>query len=306
MSYTLVLNNKNLVGTGNNIYQYNFLQGNFNIPDDTEIMVANCQIPYSFYNITTAYNNNKFVFNFPSGSSTYTTIIITIPDGFYTTTSLNNYLQNWMISNGYYLINSSTGQNVYYIQMVYNTYQYGNQLLFSPVPTSLPAGYSLPSGYTTGTIFGGNGFPTVSRTPYITIYNLTNNSFGNFLGFGNTSTDINIPATIPTITSYSINSTSTPIGSTINSIIMRCSIVKNNVSTPNDILDSFSITANTAFGTNINYTPAIPKWVKVSGGSFSNFIITFTDQNYNLLPALDSNILITLLLKFPDKKNNSY
>jgi hypothetical protein len=82
-----------------------------------------------------------------------------------------------MISKGYYLVNGS-GQNVYYYTMQYNSYQYGNQLLAYTFPISLPSGYSLPSesGYTTSTIFGGNGFPTVSRTPFISI-------FGNNFGF---------------------------------------------------------------------------------------------------------------------------
>ncbi len=51
--------------------------------------------------------------------------------------------------------------------MQYNSYQYGNQLLAYRVPTALPSGYSLPTGYTSSTIFGGNGFPTVSRTPLL-------------------------------------------------------------------------------------------------------------------------------------------
>ena len=81
---------------------------------------------------------------------------------------------------------------------------------------------------------------------------------------------------------------------------MRCSIVKNTVASPNDILDSFPIQSGSAFGTNINYLPTIPRWVRVSAGNFSNFVITFTDQNLNLLASLDNNILITLLLKFPN------
>ena len=88
MSFTLVLNSQNGDGSGNNTYKYNFIQGNFNIPPDSEVMVANFQIPYSFYNITAAYNNNQFQFSWPTGSSGYTTTMITIPDGFYTTTSL--------------------------------------------------------------------------------------------------------------------------------------------------------------------------------------------------------------------------
>jgi hypothetical protein len=528
MSFTLVINSKNTFGSGNNCYKYDFIQGNFNIPPDSEVMVANVQIPYSFYNITQAYNNNSFQFSFPTATYTYATSTITIPDGFYTTTSLNYYLQQWMISNGYYLINGS-GQNVYYYTMQYNSYQYGNQLLAYTVPTSLPSGYSLPTGYNTSTIFGGNGFPTVSRTPFITILG---NNFGTFLGYtagsypiqgsganivpvlsttsiasftinnsgsgyqgtlpivltggggtysgftanvvngvitsinagtssgytsvptvsitggggsgvnitcvlsGNTigtftivSGGTNYTSTTPvtitqsgatasgyvatvsatgTITAisggtssgfsyfttppvisittpvaginfsasavlsgttissltinngginyspstqiafsggggsgataiatvvsgsitaytslsggsgytslpsiviysagstvnYSGNSPITPVGSTVNSIILRCSLVDNKVSIPMDILDSFTI-GGVGFGQNINYSPQVSKWVKLSAGSFSNFYITFCDQNLNTIAALDNNIMVTLLFRLGKPK----
>ena len=80
MSFTLVVNSQNLVNSGSyyNTYQYNFIQGNFNIPPDSEIMVATLQIPYSFYNITSALNNNQFQFSFPTGAPTYNTSTITI------------------------------------------------------------------------------------------------------------------------------------------------------------------------------------------------------------------------------------
>ena len=48
MSFTLVLNSKNSFGANNNTYKYDFIQGNFNIPPDSEVMIANVQIPYSF------------------------------------------------------------------------------------------------------------------------------------------------------------------------------------------------------------------------------------------------------------------
>ena len=290
MSFTLVLNSQNVFGSGNNTYKYDFIKGNFTIPEGAEAMVVNVQLPYSFYNITSAYNNNQFRFYFPTGSTTYSTNTITIPDGFYTTTSLNFYLQQWMISNGYYLVNSS-GQNVYYYTLQYNTYQYGNQLLAFLVPTSLPAGFSLPAGYTTTTIFGGNGFPTASRTPYLEI--LSNSNFGTFLGFPTGTYPAPAQAS-----NYSINSLITPVGSFVNSVIIRCSLVNNRVGNPMDILDSFTI-GSTSFGSNINYAPSVNKWVKLSAGTFSNFLITFCDQNLNLIQALDNNILVTILFRFP-------
>ena len=285
MSFSLIVNSTNNVGTNNNTYLYNFIQGNFTIPEDSEIMVSACQIPYSFYNITSAYNNNSFSFSFPTGSSTYTTTTIVIPDGFYTTTSLNAYLQQWMIGKGYYLINAS-GQNFYYLSIQYNTFQYGNQIICTPVPISLPTGYTQPSNWA--------GYPTVSRTPYITILATTTNNFFKYLGFN--AGDYGISQT----TSQSYNSQLTPQGSTVNSIIIRCSLVKNNVGIPMDMLDSFPI-SNTSFGANINYSPQVSKWVALNSGTFSNFIITICDQNLNLIQSLDNNILLTLLMRFPNK-----
>jgi hypothetical protein len=113
MSFTLVLNSQNVIGSGNNTYKYDFIKGNFTIPEDSEVMVANVQLPYSFYNITSAYSNNQFKLYFPTASSTNNTYTITIPDGFYTTTSLNFFLQQFCITNGLYLVNLSIqGQNM--------------------------------------------------------------------------------------------------------------------------------------------------------------------------------------------------
>jgi hypothetical protein len=68
---------------------------------------------------------------------------------------------------------------LYYYTIQYNSYQYKKKLLAYTIPTVLPSGYSLPSGCTTSTIFGGNGFPTVSRTPFITVLG---NNFCTFIG----------------------------------------------------------------------------------------------------------------------------
>ena len=296
MSFALVINSQNLVGNGNNTFQYNFIGNTFTIPEGSEMMVTNIQIPYSFYNISQAYGNNSITLNFPNNSAGYTAYNWTIPDGFYTVSSLNFWLQQQMIANNLYLVNTSTGQNVYFISIVVNTFQYGNQVLAYTVPLSLYAGYSIPTN-------GSFTFPTgVARTPYLTIPKLLSTpTIGTLLGFGSTSATTNIPAANST-TNTSSNSTMTPMGSIINSLILRCSLVNNKVTSPFDILDSFSIPNGTTFGQNINYTPQVSKWVKISNGTFNSFIITFTDQNLNVINANDPNILVTLLLKFP--KNN--
>ena len=61
MSNCLVLNSTNVVGNNNNTYKYNFINGMFQIKD-CEISIANISIPYSWFNITSAYQNNSFQF----------------------------------------------------------------------------------------------------------------------------------------------------------------------------------------------------------------------------------------------------
>ena len=258
--------------------------GGFRIDDDMEAMVSSAQIPYSIFNITAAYNNNSFVLNFPTGSTStsYTQFTIILPDGFYTMSDFNNYIDQFCITNGLYLINSS-GQNVYYINFSTNQNYYAVQLLLYTVPTSLPVGYTAPSNWI--------GYSTYSsaRTLYITIYN----NLSNYLGL----TQGAYPVTLPQLSNYSLLSNKTPpIATNVNSIIIHSSLVNNSVVSPSNMLDAFQIT-NTTFGFNINYTPAIEKYVKLTKGVFNSMTLYLTDQNNTPITLNDPNILITLLFK---------
>ena len=93
MSYNLIINSSNVSNTLNNSYFYNFIKCSFEIPQNAEIMQTSFQIPYSRYNITGRYNNNSFKIYFPIGNTIYNSYTVTLPDGFYTTTSLNAYIQ---------------------------------------------------------------------------------------------------------------------------------------------------------------------------------------------------------------------
>jgi hypothetical protein len=278
MSYNLVINSTNVANSLNNMYQYNFIKGSFEIPEGAEMMISTFQIPYSWYNITAKYNNNSFKLYFPTSTSTYTAFTVTIPDGFYTTTSLNAYIQQFCITNGLYLIDGG-GNYVYYVSVQYNATYYANQLIAKLVPVSLPTGYTAPSNWI--------GYPTVSRTPYIEI--LSTSNFGTYLGFSVGTYGINQTS------NYSINSNLIPVGSTVNSLIIRCSLVNNNVSSPTDVMDSFPI--NGTFGANLNYNNQIEKWIKLSPGKYNNFIVSIVDQNLNDISILDSNLLINFIIR---------
>lgn len=281
-TFTLVLNSNNVVANSNNTqFRYNFLNGSFKIDDGSQMCVSSIVMPYSWFNISQSYGNNTFTFTFPqtAGITSYT---VTLPDGFYQTSDINNYFQQFCIANGLYLINAS-GQYVYYMVFTLATNSYANQILFFNVPTTLTGltGWSAPSNWV--------GFPASTLCPTITIPTSTGiSSIGTLLGFsagtyGGTSS------------SNSVLSNITPVGSNVNAITIRSNIVNNNVAMPSDIITSIPI--NATFGSNINYIPSFEQFVNIKAGVYNNLTISFTDQNFNQIYAKDPNVIITLIIR---------
>ena len=93
--------------------------------------------------------------------------------------------------------------------------------------------------------------------------------------------------------------TITMTATTVNSLLVKCSLVNNGCSNQSDILDAFAIggTSDGKFGGNLNYTNNIEKWVRISEGRYNNFIVTIVDQNNNEISILDNNLLINFLIR---------
>ena len=250
-----------------------------------EMCVSALTIPYSFFNVTQYYNNQSFSIIFPTGATTQT-LSITLTPGFYLVSDIENYIQNQCIAAGLYLINAS-GQYVYYFNIYTNTTYYSTQIVCSVVPTTLPTGYSYAK---TGTYSTSGGLPTTANlVPQLVLP--STGGINTIIGW--------VAGTFPTSSTqangYSAYGTVTPVGSTVNSIVMRCNILKNYVTSPSDILDGFPI--NATFGSNITYVPSFEKWISINNGTFSNFILNFVDQNLNTIYAQDSNVSVTLLIR---------
>lgn len=280
-TFTLVLNSNNVVANSNNTqFRYNFLNGAFRIEDGSEMCISSLVVPYSWFNISQSYGNNTFSFTFPDSASVSSPYAVTIPDGFYTVTDMNNYLQQFCIANGLYLINAS-GQYVYYMVFTQATNSYANQILFLQFPNALPAGWSTPSGF--------HGFNATAWCPSLTISATTGiSNFGVFLGFSAGTYG-------GTATSNSVLSNIVPIGTLVNAVTIRSNIVNNNVAMPSDIITSIPI--NSTFGSNINYSPSFEGFVNIKAGVYNNLTVTLTDQNFNTIYAKDPNVIITLIIR---------
>ena len=288
-SNTLILNSQNIIGFNNNTFQYRFKNNGFTIPTGSEISVSSIQIPYSWYNVSSFYQNQNFRILWPvTDASQYTVFNIKLDEGFYTVNDIQNFIEQQCITNNLYLINAN-GDYVYFINLSYNLSAYKIQLILNTVPTSTPVG-----GYTKPPLFPAYPTNVGGRTPR---FEVLDDLFGRLLGF-----NVGIyPATTPMTASYDRLSDYTPLGSNVNSLIVRCNVISNDVSMPSDILDSFGIPNGSSFGSNIVYEPSFQKWVTIREGTYSNMNITIQDQSFTDIKILDPNTVITLIVRYPKK-----
>jgi hypothetical protein len=284
-TYNLVLNSSNVKGTNKNLYSFNFQQGGFNVPPNSQICISQILLPYSWFNISkTYYSNSTISYNWYSTASSYVTYTYTFQDGFYSTLDLNFALQNYMISQNQYATDNTNGNYYFFINIYTNQTYYANQLILNPIPTTTTSSqYTYPTGFVT---CSANYCPSIQFISNIT----------SILGFSGT-----------TIYGYqqtsSVNylSSSIPNATPVNSIIILCDKVNNVINNPPNLIDTMPI--NSSFGSNINYTPAYEKWIYLLEGTYATLNIQFCDQNYNPLIMNDSNIMVSLLIKLGEKQH---
>ena len=282
MSLNLILNNTNIINTNNTVFRYQFVNGGFTIPPDSEICISTLSIPYAWFNITAANNNNTF--NIISWLGV--TYNVVLPNGFYQISDLQNYIQTFCLNNGLYLINSA-GDPVFFLFILTNVTYYANQILTYIVPTAAQFqplvdgnayfGWSTPPNFV--------GFPVTNLSPALQVIQ---NNFISYSGFnvgiyGNSNVD------------QSFLSTNTPNTTQINSLVMSVNIVSNECAIPTNIIDNIPITST--FGSNIVYEPKFEKWIKIQAGKYNDLVINILDQNFNPIVSNDGNTSISLLLK---------
>ena len=248
--------------------------------NEFEVAVGQAFLYYSWYNINAApLNNNKFTLTIPtSGSSTVNAIVI--PDGAYQIDDLNNYLQYWFIQNGYYLTNNTTGLNTYYASFSISPTSYAVQFNTTPLPTSLPAGYTS----------GGMTFPA-SANQHMQITIASTNNFKDIIGFSP-----GIYPAVPTNTGSKTKASDyAPNVNPVSSIQVRLSCVYNPMSSNSQLLHVFT-NKGVKIGAIIDASPSYEQYVPCIG-SHREITLSFYDQSGYILNILDKNILFKLVFR---------
>jgi hypothetical protein len=265
----------------NNTYRIS-LPNSVNL-DDYEVAVGQGYVYYSWFNINSfPLNNNTFVLKVPGMADS----TITIPDGAYNITDLNNYLQYWFIANGLYIINSTTLENYYYASFTVSPTNYKIQWTTATIPASIPAGFTVGGANMTAAFVNSNNLKQMQ------IVIASTNDFKNIIGFND--------GTYPLLATGNVNpntkeSDYTPNVNPINGIQMRLSCVNNSFSSNNHLLYIFS-NGQYSIGEQIDISPNELQFVHCRG-THKELTLTFYDQKGNRLEMLDSNILITLYFK---------
>jgi hypothetical protein len=181
---TLIVNSSNVVAnTNNSVFKYNFPAGNVEFVKGQKLALGSIQMYYSTFNITSAQGNNQFSYVWVDGRE----ITITIPDGFYEISTLNDFLHFCMVQQGHYLIDSA-GNYYYFITLVINSSTY--QIDINCFPISL-ATYPVAT-YTIGT-YASSTITTSSpatpqywsrpTNPITPMFRVLANNFRSIIGF---------------------------------------------------------------------------------------------------------------------------
>ena len=299
---TLILNQSNIVpNTNNSVLEYTFPAGNIHIVKGQKLALGSLTMYYSTFNITTTYNNNQFQYVWVDGS----VVSVTIPNGFYTIATLNDFLEFTMIANGHYLVDSTTSKNVYFLTIGTNVSSYRVELTTFQMNSTLfpPASYSVPSGATW----------VVPTNTIVPMFQLLPNAFRDVIGFsnagfypnGNQFTPNYAQATItgippaqtqtPTFSSNLVFSSDiAPQVAPFSSFLLRCNLINNNYAVPNDLLYSFAPTG--AFGDQFTIAPNQLIFIDIQEGQYNRFTLQITDQNNQPVAIQDPNFVILLII----------
>lgn len=295
---TLILNQSNIVeGTNNSVLEYQFVGGNVNLRQGQKVALANLQMYYSTFNITTTYVNNEFNYTWVDGTVNQ----VLIPNGFYDISAINNYLHFVMLQNNHYMVNAS-GDYVWFITLDTNAVRYAVEVNCFRLSVALATANSwvLPVGATWV-------IPTNVIVPEL---NVLANNFRNVIGYSAGSYPNAVIAGVPpaqvqtpTYTSdQSFLSTSTPQVTPFSSFLLNCNLVNNNYAVPNSLIYSFS--PQGTIGEQFNVAPNEYIFIDCLPGQYNRFRVYFTDQNSLPISFQDPNIIIQLLISDPEDEPN--
>jgi len=295
---TIVLNTNNIVPDGkNNKLIYRF--PNSVLFKNNSIAVSSVSMYYSWFNISAELQNNTFTISYLNPAGVLTPYVVVIPDGTYEVITLNALLQFEFIQLGLYLLDTVSGNNVYYAEFILNPSRYAVQINTFLFPTALPVGYAAPANFV--------GFAPTTYNPVITLPANFNKIFGYTAGF---STDLNQsnsfvpPANDPLVDkngagTISYLSNIAPQLQPNQSLYFAISNINNQYSQPSSII--YALVPTVRIGEVIIERPPQFAWNALIDGTYNELRLTFLGSDLSPVTINDPNMTILLVIKDNDE-----
>ena len=312
----LVLNKNNIVdGTNNSKYRYKFTS-TVNFKKGSKIALSKLNMYFSWENITPTLNNQTFSYTWwDSAGIQNKTYSLTIPQGYYSISDINDWMYSELVNRGHYLTYSletnvkgqsngsswSSTTKYVFIELMENSTYYSVQLRLYALPVYVTTGatYTKPAnvaGYEwrnpSSIVVGIN---TYYPTPKMVIS--STNNFKDIVGF---SSGTYGNGQITTASGYQdYLSTYTPTLDPTGSVLITCSLANNLYASPRELIDSFTYTVD--YGGMINVENNNLNWINIAEGSYSEFYIEFKNQNFGQMVIKDPNSIILMVIEEPDE-----
>jgi len=258
---TIALSTKHIINANNSEYSYKF-PSTAELTTRNQIGLSSLSIFYSWDNISAKKNNNKFQYVWNG-----TTKTLTIPDGQFSVSAINKFLQFEFIKNNHYLVNSN-GDYVYFGEFLLNTTSYSVDIITYEVPASANSTY--PAGSNTHFTFSGTTF-----NPVIKMASL--GDFNKIIGYTNTFASSAVAQSSRTYSS----STAPILNPDSNIVVSINGIINNPFSSPNSIVYSFGVSSG--IGQQILEKPSQITMNTITAGSYSNLDVRLLNAD-TLLP----------------------
>lgn len=294
--FIIVFNQNNIVQDGlNSELVYKF--PNSVVFKEKYIAVSSISMFYSWFNILSTYNNNTFTYTWTAGNTT-TIYTITIPDGLYEISDINNYIQFVCIQNGTYW--TILNYNYYPFELLVNANRYAIQLNTYLIPTALPPDATVPANFP--------GWPSVEQNSVVSFPSQFNLIIGYSAGFSSNPNLNNayVPPSPFQGNNYvaklaggqlSYLSNFSPQVQPNSNVLVNLSNINNPYAVPSSVI--YSLTPSVKIGEQITDVPPNFMWNRLIDGTYNEIRMQLKGTNGQRLRINDPNM--TILLTIRDK-----
>lgn len=260
------------------------------------VALSNASLYNSFFNISAANSNSTLTLvvyaRFTKSPESFATLGTpvnswtfnwTIPDGYYSSDALSDWIHYQLYTRKIYQIHPTTGNYRYVLSVAANSTQYAIQLSFNTFEDVNSTGYTLPSGCPCQ-YFVAEAAP---QTPTLTLTTGLATLLGYTAGsYGGYAIDTQIIGTV------------SPQISVTTALRLHCNLVSSPYNNPDNILQNIPLTAS--YGSLVTYAATSLAYAPILPNHYSYVECYFTDsQTGTILTPYDLDITITLTVSDP-------